>query len=89
MCVVPVGEPSVAASIATKREGFGTGWRRRSIGISPIGSKRAIPPVMVRRSKHDIDRCRRMMRKNAFKQVLAPADAGFSGMSHHRVVRRP
>ena len=89
MRVVPVGEPSVAASIATKREGF---WNRLAQALDrhfSDRSKRAIPPVMVRRSKHDIDRCRRMMRKNAFKQVLAPADAGFSGMSHHRVVRAP
>ena len=43
-------------------------------------SKRAIPPIMVRRSKHDINRCRRMMRENALKQALAPAGAGFSGI---------
>jgi hypothetical protein len=89
MSVVPFGEPPAAASIATKREGF---WNRLAQALDrhfSDRSKRAIPPLMVRRSKHDMDRCRRMMRENAFKRTLAPAGAGFSGTSHHRVVRAP
>ena len=89
MSVVPVGEPSTVASITTKREGF---WNRLAQALDrhfSDRSKRAIPPVMVRRSKHDMDRCRRMMRENAFKRALAPAGTGFSGTSHHRVVRVP
>lgn len=89
MSVVPAGEPAAAASIATKREGF---WNRLALALDrhfSDRSQRAIPPIMVRRSKHDINRCRRMMRENAFKQALTPAGAGFSGMSHHRVARVP
>ena len=89
MSVVPVGESPAVASTATKREGF---WHRLAQALDRHfvdRSKRAVPPVMVRRSKHDIDRCRRLMRKNAFKHALAPAGAGFGGMPHHRVVRVP
>ena len=89
MSVVHVDERPAAESKAIKREGF---WNRLAQALDrhfSDRSKRAIPPIMVRRSKHDINRCRRMMRENGFKQALAPAGAGFSEMSHHRVARVP
>ena len=89
MSVVPVGEPSAAESNAIKREGF---WNRLAQALDrhfSDRSQRAIPPIMVRRSKHDINRCRRMMRENGFTRTLAPAGAGFSETSHHRIARVP
>ena len=46
-------------------------------------SKRAVPTVTLRRSRYDIERCRRLMHKNA----LAPIGAGLANMSHGGVTR--
>jgi hypothetical protein len=85
MSVVVTDDRSGASNAATGGGGF---WSRLAQALDrhfSDRSKRAIPPVMVRRSKYDIDRCRRMMRGNGFNPVVAPA--GFGGMSRHRVVR--
>jgi hypothetical protein len=89
MSAVPVDEPPAVASTTTKRQGF---WQRLAQALDrhfADRSRRAVSTTTLRHSKHDIDRCRRLMRKNAFKHALAPAGGGFSGMSHHRVVRVP
>ncbi len=69
MSVVPVDEPPGVA--ATKRVGF---WHRLAQTLDEhfaARSKRAVPAATLRRSKHDIDRCRRLMRKNALASVSA------------------
>ena len=88
MTVVPVDEPSIVAS-TTRRECF---WHRLALALDRHfvdRSKRAVPATALRRSKRDIERCRQLMHKNAVKNALAPADAGFRAMSHHRAVRVP
>ncbi len=79
MSVVPVDEPPSVT--AAKRKGF---WRRLAQTLDEhfaARSKRAVPAATLRRSKHDIDRCRRLMRKNA----LASVGANFATISHQRV----
>jgi hypothetical protein len=80
MSVVPVDEPPGVR--AAKRESF---WDRLARALDQHladRSRREVPAATLRRSKHDIDRCRRLMRKNGFKNDLALADAGFGTMSH-------
>ena len=75
MSVVPVEEPPGVR--AAKRESF---WHRLGRALDrhlADRSRREVPAATLRRSKHDIDRCRRLMRKNAFKNDLALADTGF------------
>jgi hypothetical protein len=89
MSVVPVDKPPGVASTAAERQGL---WHRLAQALDRHlvdRSKRAIPATTLRRSELDIDRCRRLMHKNAFKHVLTPAGAGLGGMSHRRVVGVP
>ena len=78
MSVVPVDEPPGVT--AAKRGRF---WRWLAQTLDQhfaARSKRAVPAAILRRSKHDIDRCRRLMRKNA----LTPIGANFATLSHKR-----
>jgi hypothetical protein len=78
MSVVLVDEPS--GVMAAKREGF---WHRLAQTLDQhfvARSMRAVPAGTLRLSKYDIDRCRRLMHKNA----LAPIGANFATISHRR-----
>jgi hypothetical protein len=81
MSVVSVDEPPSVT--VTKRKGY---WHRLAQALDQRfadRSKRAVPATTLRRSKHDIDRCRRLMHKNA----LAPIGASFIAVSHSRLAR--
>ena len=72
MSVIPVDEPPGGTAAATKRGGF---WRSLAQALDAYfvdRSRRAVSPNTLRRSKLDIDRCRRLMHKSA----LAPASLG-------------
>jgi hypothetical protein len=78
MSVVPLDEPP-GVTAATR----GSFWHRLAQTLDEYfaaRSKRAVPAATLRRSKHDIDRCRRLMRNNA----LASAGANFAPISHQR-----
>ncbi len=78
MSVVSIDEPPSA--MAPKRESF---WHRLALALDEHfadRSKRAVPATTLRRSRHDIDRCRRLLHKNA----LVPVGVNFTGISHHR-----
>ena len=61
MSVFPADEPDPTGNGATKREGL---WQRLVLAVDAYfaeRAKKAIPAVTVRRSKHEIARCRRLM----------------------------
>jgi hypothetical protein len=81
MSGVPVDEPPGVT--AAKREGF---WHRLAQTLDQHfadRSVRAVPAATLRRSKHDIDRCRRLMHKIA----PAPIGANFATSSRKRADR--
>ena len=79
MSVIPNDKPPGAATGATKREGF---WPRLAQALDAYlvdRSRRAVPATMLRRSKHDIARCRRLMHRSS--AIAADVGSrGFSGM---------
>jgi hypothetical protein len=90
MSFIRAEEPSGVPHTAT-RDGF---WQKLAQALDAYfvdRSRRAVPATTLRRSKHDIDRCRRLMHKN----WLAPVGAGHANFPHpnfphHRVaVGRP
>jgi len=83
MSVIPVDEPPSGTAAATKRGGF---WQRLAQALDAYfvdRSMRAVSPSTFRRSKHDIDHCRRLMHKSA----LAPVEANLGNVSHRRVAQ--
>jgi hypothetical protein len=71
----------IAAVGAVKRVGF---WRALAQALDHYTAERmqrAVPEMALRRSKHEIDRCRRLMLKNS----LAPVEAGVNSASLRRV----
>jgi hypothetical protein len=65
MSVIPVDEPSGTVSGAAKREGF---WHRLMLALDQHFVDRAmgaVPAATLRRSKRDIDHCRRLIRGGA------------------------
>ncbi len=80
MSVIPVDEPPGATSIAASRAGF---WQRLMAALDQHfvdRSKRAVPAVTLRRSKRDMDRCRRLMRKAA----AVPSEASLCRVAQTR-----
>ena len=77
MRVIPVDKPPGAAGGSAKPRGF---WQRLAQTLDDYlaeRTKRAVPDATFRRSRHEIDRCRRLMLKGA----LSPAHA----LTHARV----
>jgi hypothetical protein len=73
MSVVPVDEPPGARTSAAKR----SFWQRLAQALDEYfvdRTKRAVPETTLRRSKHDIDRLRRLMHRSS----LVPASASSS-----------
>jgi len=65
MSVLPAAEKPGAVAGATKPKGF---WQRFAEALDAYladRSRRVVPAVALRRSKHDIDRCRRLMHRTA------------------------
>ena len=76
MRVIPVDKPPGAAGGSAKPRGF---WQRLAQTLDDYSAertKRAVPDATFRRSRHEIDRCRRLMLKGA----LSPAH-----LTHARV----
>ncbi len=64
MSVIPVDEPPGAASGAAEPGGF---WQRLARAIDEYfvdRTRRVVPEITLRRSKHEVARCRRLMHKN-------------------------
>ncbi len=76
------GLPGVTR-VAANRSGL---WRRLAQALDrhfADRSKRAVPAVTLRRSRYDIERCRRLMHKNALESI----GSGLANISHGRVTR--
>ena len=83
MSVIPVDEPPGAAIGAAKPKGF---WQRLAQAIDEYfvdRTKRAVPETTLRRSRHEINRCRQLMHRRSF----APVGAGIDLRSRHRTTR--
>jgi hypothetical protein len=79
MSVLPIDEPPGAAAGAPRREGF---WHRLGQALDAYladRSRRAVPATILRRSKHDIARCRRLMHRGS--AIAAAANVGSRGFS--------
>jgi hypothetical protein len=70
MSVVPADEPSRAGNAATKPEWF---WQQLSRAVDAYLAeriKKAIPAITLRRSRHELMRCRRLIHS----RVAVPVD---------------
>ena len=70
MSVIPADKLGGAGNAAPKPESF---WQRLSRAVDAYlaeGTKKAIPAITLRRSRHEIMRCRRLMRRS----VVVPVD---------------
>ena len=65
MSVTPVDEPLGVTSTTTKPKGFCQRLMASLDRHFVERSKQAVPAVTLRRTKHEIDRCRRLMRETA------------------------
>lgn len=80
MSVIPVDEPPGAADRALKPPGF---WRRLAQALDQLfvdRTRRAVPEHTLRRSRQELQRCRRLMLKGA----LAPVAPSKTPASLHR-----
>jgi hypothetical protein len=71
MSVVSFDESSDTAAGASARESF---WRRLGQALDGYladRSRRAVPATVLRRSKHDIARCRRLMHRGSEIAIAA------------------
>jgi hypothetical protein len=78
MSVMP-DKPPAAAAGAPGRAGF---WQRLGQALDAYladRSRRAVPATLLRRSKHDIARCRRLMHRGS--EIAATANVGSRGFS--------
>jgi hypothetical protein len=83
MRAIPADAPRTAAQGAAKPDGF---WQRLAQALDAYfvdRTKWAVPDATFRRSRHEIDRCRRLMLKGA----LTPAHARVGYVSPHRTTR--
>ncbi|MGD0023308.1 MAG: hypothetical protein ABSC37_01590 [Xanthobacteraceae bacterium] len=83
MSVIPIDTAASAASGAAKPRRF---WQRFAQALDRLvvyRTKRAVPEIVLRRCKHDIDRCRRLM----LHGCIAPADARINRGSSRRAVQ--
>ena len=80
MSVILIDEPPGAAAGEPTRHSF---WQRLARIVDrhfADRSRRAVSPLTLRRSKYDVDRCRRLLGKSG----LAPAGASYATISHRR-----
>jgi hypothetical protein len=63
MSVIPVEEPPGAASCKATSLGFWQSLARALDEFFAYRTRRAVPEVALRRSKHEVERCRRLMLK--------------------------
>jgi hypothetical protein len=83
MSVIAFDEPPGAGNGAAKRGSF---WQRLAQAIDEYcvdRTRRAIPETTLRRSRHEINRCRRLMHRSS----LAPVGANIDLASRHRITR--
>ena len=83
MSVIPVDEPPGSAIGAAEPSGF---WHRLGRAIDEYfvaRTRRAIPETTLRRSRHEINRCRQLMHRSS----LAPVGASIDLRSRHRITR--
>ena len=83
MSVIPVDEPPGPAIGAAEPGGF---WQRLSRAIDEYfvaRTRRAVPEATLRRSRHEINRCRQLMHSNS----LAPVGASIDLRPRHRITR--
>ena len=83
MSVIPVDEPPDAAERALKPPSF---WHRLAQALDELfvdRTRRAVPDRTLRRSRQEIQRCRRLMLKGA----LAPVAPTKTRASLHRAVQ--
>ncbi len=76
MRVAPADKPPGAASGAAKPRGF---WQRLAQALDAYfvdRTRRAVPDATFRRSRHEIDRCRRLMVKGSLASAHASAVYG-------------
>jgi hypothetical protein len=74
MSIIPADEPPGAGDGAAKPEGF---WRRLGQVLDAYvaeQSKRAVPAIALRRSNHELARCRRLMHR----PNTVPVETGLS-----------
>jgi hypothetical protein len=87
MRVIPVDQSPGAVHAAARPRGF---WQRLAETLDNYlveRTKRAVPDVAFRRSRHEIDRCRRLTLKGALTSAHGVAHAGVAYVSPHRVAR--
>jgi hypothetical protein len=71
MSIIPVDEAPRAGNGATKPPDF---WQSLAEALDAYfvdRSRRAVPAIALRRSKHDVDRCRRLMRNGSAMAAAA------------------
>lgn len=74
MRVIPVEEPAGAVNRAANPRRF---WQRLACALDAYfvdRSRRAVSAAMLRRSKHEADRCRRLMHKSPVMAAAASVD---------------
>ena len=87
MRVIPADKAPGAAHGAARLRSF---WQRLARTLDDYlaeRTKRAVPDATFRRSRHEIDRCRRLMLKGALTPAHGLTRARISYASPHRVVR--
>jgi hypothetical protein len=75
MSVVPVDEMPRSVYGTAKRDSF---WQRFAQALDAYfagQTKRAVPEITLRRSKHDLARCRRLLHKH----IAAPIETRLGG----------
>lgn len=83
MSDIPVEEPPGTIDSEAKPRGF---WQRLARALDEhfvARTKRVVPEVTLRRSRYDVNRCRRLMHKSS----PAPAEASISRVSQRRVAQ--
>lgn len=79
MSVISIDQPPGAGAHAAKRDSV---WQRVAHALDAYlvdRSRRAMPAATLRRSKHDIDRCRRLMhRGSAMATAASLGSRGFA-----------
>jgi hypothetical protein len=76
MRVVPVDQMPRSVYGAARRDGF---WGRLAHALDAYfanQTRRAVPDITLRRSKHDLARCRRLMRKRMAVPIEAKLSTG-------------
>jgi hypothetical protein len=87
MRVIPVDQSPGAVDDAARPRSF---WQRLAQTLDNYlaeQTKRTVPDAAFRRSRYEVDRCRRLMLKGALTPAHGMAHAGVAYVSPHRVAR--